>query len=154
MIGLLIDMKKLFFAAALIATPASSYSNNDIFLKCNLTYTTLVPSETSRQVVQHYKVQNENGNIWVYDERDNTYINMCAKNKTVKCEISSSSIYYRQDQSDEQGKYYSSFGVNRWNGSFSGFTETKNSEGKSTFTLAMKGGCEAGEDQILQKKKF
>jgi hypothetical protein len=152
--GLPINMKKLFFAAALFATPASSYSNNDIFLKCNLTYTTLVPSETTRQVVQHYKVETETGKVWVYDDRDNTYINMCAKTKNVKCEISSNSIYHLQDQSDENGKYYSSFSVNRWNGNFSGYTDAKNSDGKSTFTLGIKGLCEAGGNQIVPEKKF
>lgn len=147
-------MNKLFFAIAFIAAPASSYSNNDIFLKCNLTYTTLVPSETTRQVVQHYKVETETGNIWVYDDRDNSYIDMCNKTKNVKCDISSNSIYYRKDQSDENGKYYSSFSVNRWNGNFAGLTDAKNSESKSTFTLGIKGLCESGENQIISEKKF
>ena len=152
--GLPIVMKKILFAITLIATPASSYSNNDIFLKCNITYTILGPSEITKQFVQHYKLETKTGNIWMYDDRDNTYINMCNKIKNVKCEISSSSIYYLKEKLDEDGKFQDSFTVNRWNGNYYGYTIGENSEGRSIFTLGSNGLCEAGGNQIIPEKKF
>jgi hypothetical protein len=147
-------MKKLFFAAALIATPASSYSNNDIFLECNITTSNLAPSELTEKSVVHYRVTPETSNIWRYDDRVNTYLSLCTFRESVKCELTKDRISFDQNQVDEKGTLKYSFGVNRWNGEYFGFSDIKNPQGKSIFTFVMRGGCEAGVDQTISVKKF
>ena len=132
------------------AANSDDSKDNYSYLDCSLVLNELINKELDVKYQSSYRVDYIKKEVFIYEDRKNSYLNLCASSE---CTLTEGLISWGKKEKDNSLEVSEYTGINRWTGKYTGWS-TYRFDGKLSYDIRSAGECKSGVSKIRTKPKF
>lgn len=119
------------------AANSDDSKDNYSYLDCSLVLNELINKELDVKYQSSYRVDYVKKEVFIYEDRKNTYYNLCASSE---CTLTEGLISWGKTEKDNSLEVSEYTGINRWTGKYNGWSKYRY-DGKLSYDIRLLGNA-------------